>query len=55
MELNDFDQAHVHVPRPKARQRRMQQTETPSFAIAMLGVACVIGVFALLGLLYSFG
>ena len=38
-----------------ARSRRRQADERPGLRAAILGLVCVIGVFAVLGLLYSLG
>lgn len=38
-----------------ASSRRRHAEDRPGLRAAILGLVCVIGVFALLGLLYSFG
>jgi len=55
MDIKDFDafQSQVHQAGPRRRPART--SGAPSVGAAVLGVVCVVGVFALLGLLYSFG
>lgn len=53
MNLKDFETVNVHQPQG-GRRRRLRNVSNPTFAEAVFGVICVIGVFAVLGLLYSF-
>jgi hypothetical protein len=52
MIVNDFEPV---VPPPGPVRRRGRAQPKPNFLAVGLGVVCVIGVFAMLGLLYSFG
>jgi hypothetical protein len=55
MDIKDFDTISAHVSRVGHRRRPVRKSGAPSLGAAVLGVVCVVGVFALLGLLYSFG
>jgi hypothetical protein len=53
MKTRDFDMS----PRrePEAKRRMKQRSGVPGFGLALLGGACVIGVFAVLAVLYNLG
>jgi hypothetical protein len=53
MKTKDFDMS----PRrePVAKRVMKQRNGAPGFGLALLGGACVIGVFAVLALLYNLG
>jgi hypothetical protein len=53
MNIKDLETVNV-PPSPRRRRRSARQVSNPTFAEALFGVVCVIGVFALLALLYSF-
>jgi len=55
MNINEYDAVHVHAPEARSPRRRLRQPETVSFTVALLGAACVVGVFAMLWLLYAYG
>jgi hypothetical protein len=40
---------------PEAKRRMKQRDGVPGFGLALLGGACVIGVFAVLAVLYNLG
>jgi hypothetical protein len=49
---NDFEPT---TPRAGALRRRTRGPDKPNVLAVCLGVVCVVGVFGMLGLLYSFG
>jgi hypothetical protein len=53
MNIKDLETVNVQ-PSYGGRRRMSQPVSNPTFAEAVFGVLCVIGVFAVLGLLYSF-
>jgi hypothetical protein len=54
MKIKEFDPVMTRSPSDRARLRARRQS-SPGIGTAVLGAFCVVGVFALLGLLYSFG
>jgi len=50
MIANDFEPT---TPRAGALRRRARAAEKPNLLAVCLGVVCVVGVFGILGLLYS--
>jgi hypothetical protein len=55
MNVNNYDGARPQSSRTARKSRSARKSETPSLVIALLGAVCVLGVFGLLGLLYSLG
>jgi hypothetical protein len=53
MKTKDFDSFTRTMPRSRRRARRT--SEGMGFGTALLGVACVVGVFGVLAVLYHFG
>ncbi len=53
MNIKDLESVNVQ-PSLNRRRRSYRQVSNPTFAEALFGVACVIGVFGVLALLYSF-
>ncbi len=55
MKIKEFEPINAN-PLPTARSRRRSRHDSsPGVGTAVLGAVCVIGVFGVLGLLYSFG
>ena len=52
MKINNFD---MYTSINARQSQRARQTKGPGIGPALLGVACVVGVFGLLTLLYHFG
>ena len=53
MNIKDLETVNVQ-PSPSRRRRSSRQVSNPTFAEALFGVVCVVGVFGVLALLYSF-
>jgi len=53
MKTKDFDMSSGREP--AARRRAKDRGGVPGFGLALLGGACVIGVFAVLAVLYNLG
>lgn len=53
MNIKDLETVNV-PPSPGRRRRSSRRVSNPTFAEALFGVVCVIGVFAMLAVLYSF-
>jgi hypothetical protein len=54
MNTKDYYQSS-HKPRTRTPQKPRRRKGGPGLAAALLAVACVAGVFGVLGLLYSLG
>jgi hypothetical protein len=57
MNMEDFEPVSAHSAQIGRGRRKGHHPGggMPSWGAAMLGVVCVVGVFGVLGLLYSFG
>ncbi|MDD2795750.1 hypothetical protein [Acidocella sp.] len=53
MNIKDLETVNL-PPSPGRRRRSSRRVSNPTFAEALFGVVCVIGVFAMLAVLYSF-
>jgi hypothetical protein len=53
MKTKDFDMSRRREPVSSRRSR--ERDGSPGFGLALLGGACVIGVFAVLAVLYNLG